>query len=89
MSLSEAVTLIKHSLIIVIMISGPALLASLVIGILISLFQSLTQIHEATLAFVPKILVVFLVLILLGGWMLNLLVDFSKDIFSKMSNILP
>lgn len=89
MSLSEAISLIKHSLMIVIMISGPALLASLVIGILISLFQSLTQIHEATLAFVPKILVVFIVLILLGGWMLNMLVGFSKDILIKMSNILP
>ncbi|MGC8971025.1 MAG: flagellar biosynthesis protein FliQ [bacterium] len=89
MSLSEAVTLMKHSLMIVVMVSGPALVASLVIGILISLFQSLTQIHEATLAFVPKILVVFLILILLGGWMLNILIDFSKEIFIKMGNILP
>jgi len=89
MSLSEAVTFIKNSLITVILISGPALIASLVIGIIISLFQALTQIHEATLAFVPKILIVFLVLILLGGWMLNTLLDFSRDIFIRMGNILP
>lgn len=89
MTLGEAVALIKQSLITVIMAGGPALIASLIVGILISLFQSLTQIHEATLAFVPKILVVFLVLIILGGWMLNILVDFSKEIFTKMGGILP
>lgn len=89
MTLGEAVALIKQSLITVIMAGGPALIASLIVGILISLFQSLTQIHEATLAFVPKIIVVFLVLIILGGWMLNILVDFSKEIFTKMGGILP
>lgn len=89
MTLGEAVALIKQSLITVIMVGGPALIASLIVGILISLFQSLTQIHEATLAFVPKIIVVFLVLIILGGWMLNILVDFSKEIFTKMGGILP
>lgn len=89
MTLGEAVALIKQSLITVIMAGGPALIASLIVGILISLFQSLTQIHEATLAFVPKILVVFLVLIILGGWMLNILVDFSKEIFTKMGGVLP
>lgn len=89
MTLGEAVALIKQSLITVIMVGGPALIASLVVGILISLFQALTQIHEATLAFVPKILVVFLILIILGGWMLNILVDFSREVFTKVGGILP
>lgn len=89
MTLGEAVAVIKSSLIVIIMIGGPALMASLAVGILISLFQSLTQIHEATLAFVPKILIVFLVLILLGGWMLTHLVDFTRDIFTKIGGVLP
>ncbi len=89
MTLGEAISIIKQSLITVIMVGGPALIASLVVGILISLFQALTQIHEATLAFVPKILVVFLILIILGGWMLNTLVDFSREVFTKMSGVLP
>ncbi|MCX7795025.1 MAG: flagellar biosynthesis protein FliQ [bacterium] len=89
MTLGEAVALIKQSLITIIMVGGPALIVSLLVGILISLFQSLTQIHEATLAFVPKILVVFLVLIILGGWMLKILVDFSREIFTRMGGILP
>lgn len=89
MTLGEAVALIKQSLITVIMVGGPALIASLVVGILISLFQALTQIHEATLAFVPKILVVFLILIILGGWMLNILVDFSREVFTKVGGVLP
>ncbi|HPC78458.1 MAG TPA: flagellar biosynthesis protein FliQ, partial [bacterium] len=89
MTLGEAVTLIKSSLITVIMLGGPALIVSLVVGILISLFQSLTQIHEATLAFVPKILAVFLVLILLGGWMLNYLLNFTSDIFARMGGDTP
>ncbi|MBC7319033.1 flagellar biosynthesis protein FliQ [bacterium] len=89
MTSGEALALIKQSLITVIIVGGPALIASLAVGILISLFQSLTQIHEATLAFVPKILVVFLVLIVLGGWMLNILVDFSREVLTKMSGVLP
>jgi len=89
MTLGEALTIIKSSLIAVIMLGGPALIVSLVVGILISLFQSLTQIHEATLAFVPKILAVFLVLILLGGWMLNYLLNFTSDIFAKNGGDTP
>ena len=89
MTLGEALTIIKSSLITVMMLGGPALIVSLVVGILISLFQSLTQIHEATLAFVPKILAVFLVLILLGGWMLNYLLNFTSDIFARMGGDTP
>lgn len=89
MTLGEALAIIKNSLITIIIVGGPALIVSLIVGILISLFQSLTQIHEATLAFVPKILAVFLVLILLGGWMLSHLIDFTRDILSKMGGILP
>lgn len=89
MTLGEALGIIKKSLITIMMVGGPALVVSLIVGILVSLFQSLTQIHEATLAFVPKILAVFLVLILLGGWMLNYLIDFTRDIFSKIGGVLP
>jgi len=89
MSIGEALSIIKNALTTIILIGGPVLAVSLVVGILISLFQALTQIHEPTLAFVPKILVVFIVLIILGGWMLTTLVDFSRNIFTQLGSVLP
>ncbi|MGB9682392.1 MAG: flagellar biosynthesis protein FliQ [bacterium] len=89
MSIGEALSIIKNALTTIMLVGGPVLIVSLVVGILISLFQALTQIHEATLAFAPKILIVFIVLIILGGWMLNTLVDYSRNIFTQMGGVLP
>ncbi|NPV84686.1 MAG: flagellar biosynthesis protein FliQ [Anaerolineae bacterium] len=65
----------------------PFLLVSLVIGSLISLFQAATQVNEITLTFVPKIAATILVLIILGGWMLQQIVTYTTNIFVNLPNL--
>lgn len=67
------------------MIAGPILVTTLVVGLLISVFQALTQINEATLTFVPKILVVGLVLILAGPWMLDVMRVYTVNLFENVA----
>lgn len=66
---------------ITLLVSLPMLLAGLVVGLLVSIFQATTQINEMTLTFVPKILSVIAVLIFLSPWMMNMLLDFAKKVF--------
>ena len=72
----------------VITTAAPPLLAGLALGVLVSLFQTVTSIQEATLAFVPKILAVFLALIIFGAWMLNNLVDFATTLYTSIPQFL-
>jgi len=62
----------------------PVLLATFFVGLAVSIFQAATQIQEMTLAYIPKVLTAFLVIFLLGGWMLTKLVDFAKEIFANI-----
>ena len=66
-------------------VAGPVLMISLVIGLLISIFQATTQIQEQTLSFVPKIVAVFLSLIIFGSFMMNRLIDFTTNLFKLIS----
>lgn len=68
-----------------IIISAPILLAGMVVGLLVGIFQSVTQIQEMTLTFIPKMAVVVLVIMLMMPWMLETLTDFTRNIFSQMS----
>lgn len=69
-------------------ISGPLLLASLVIGLIISVFQAATQINEQTLSFIPKLVGTFLVLILAGPWMLGMMVDYIRQLFESIPQLI-
>ncbi|HRD48368.1 MAG TPA: flagellar biosynthesis protein FliQ [Candidatus Contendobacter sp.] len=82
------ITLGQRALELATLLSAPLLLASLVVGVLISLFQAATQINEMTLSFVPKLLVLVLVLVLAGPWMLELLVDFTRNLFKDIPNMI-
>lgn len=73
---------------VILMLSAPMLLSGLLIGLLIAIFQATTQIQEATLAFVPKIVVVFLVLVLTGSWIINSLLKFSFSMFDIIDKII-
>lgn len=73
---------------VILVLSAPMLLSGLLIGLLIAIFQATTQIQEATLAFVPKIVVVFLVLVLTGSWIINSLVVFSQSMFDIIDMII-
>ena len=69
------------------LVAGPMLAAALIIGLGVSVMQAVTQINEATLTFIPKILVVALVLILMGPWMLDVLKSFTQDLFLGMVDL--
>ena len=69
-------------------LAGPLLMTALTLGLLVSLFQAATQINEMTLSFIPKILGVFLVLILAGPWLLNLISDFTRELFLNIPSMI-
>lgn len=69
----------------IVIISAPLLLVALIVGLIISIFQTVTSIQEQTLTFVPKILAVFLTLLLVGSWMMNSLIDFINRLWSNFS----
>jgi len=72
----------------VLLLSMPMLLVALVVGVAISLFQAVTQIQEMTLTFVPKIIAVFLVLVLAASWMIEKMVSYTHQIFSSIPSLL-
>jgi flagellar biosynthetic protein FliQ len=67
------------------MLSAPLLLSTLVVGLVVSIFQALTQINEATLTFVPKMIVIAIVLVLLGPWMLDFMKTYTVNLFDSVS----
>lgn len=69
---------------IALMLALPGLLTGMFIGLAVSIFQATTQISEMTLSFIPKIIGVVIVIILTMPWMLNVMIDFSTDIFNMM-----
>jgi len=65
------------------MVSAPLLIVALVIGLIVSIFQAATQINEATLSFIPKLLGILLMLLIAGPWMLSVLVTYMRVMFSN------
>ncbi len=76
--------LASQSLKITALIGAPMLLSSMVIGLMVSLFQAVTQINEQTLTFIPKILVIGLCLMFFGPWMLDMILNFTRELFINM-----
>lgn len=83
MNVDTVLDISRTTLVLIIKCSAPILLVSLVVGLLISIFQTITSIQEQTLTFVPKLLVTFLVLLLAGSWMLTELSDFMIGLFEN------
>jgi flagellar biosynthetic protein FliQ len=69
------------------LVAGPILVTTLVVGLLVSIFQALTQINEATLTFIPKMLVVAIVVILAGPWMLDVMQSYTVNLFENIATI--
>lgn len=67
------------------MLAGPLLISTLVIGLAVSIFQALTQINEATLTFIPKMLVVALVIVLAGPWMMDVMTHYTVNLFENLA----
>ncbi len=78
MNAQIVLTMGQEALLMLLLVSAPVLGAALVVGLLVSLFQAVTQIHEATLAFVPKLIAVIAVFAIAGPWMLTMLVEYLK-----------
>ena len=76
-----AIWVTKQMMFTAIMIAAPMLIAGLVVGILISLFQAMTQVHEMTLTFIPKILAVVVVMLFTMPWMISIVSGFTREIF--------
>lgn len=69
------------------LLSGPLLLSALVVGLMVSVFQAITQINEATLTFIPKMVVVGLVLLLAAPWMMDVMNQFTVQLFENLSDM--
>ncbi|MEJ5226367.1 flagellar biosynthesis protein FliQ [Thermodesulfovibrio sp.] len=68
----------------ILLVGGPVLLVSLLVGLLIGLFQAITQLQEMTISFVPKLIAVFLTLLLTVPWMVNIMTKFTRGIFENL-----
>jgi flagellar biosynthetic protein FliQ len=88
MTPSEAITLIQNAVVLTLLLSTPVLLVAMVVGLLISLFQAITQIQEMTLTFVPKIVAVMATLLFLSSWMITKLVDYTRELIMNLPTII-
>lgn len=82
MTSDSVISLGQQAVMITLMLSAPLLLTALIVGLLVSIFQAATQINEMTLSFIPKLLAMFLALIVAGPWMLNLFLDYMRGLYS-------
>ena len=74
----------QEAMMLVLMIGGPMLIVALVVGLAVSIFQAVTQVHEMTLTFIPKIVAVGLTILLILPWMMQQVVDFTYRLFSSI-----
>lgn len=84
MSNAEVMDIMRVAVMVAIELCAPVLILSMLVGVIISILQAATQIHEQTITFVPKLLVIAVVCLLTGSWMLTTLQDFTKEIFVLM-----
>lgn len=82
-------TLAQKAITMALILAGPVMLVSLLVGSLISLVQAATQINEPTLSFVPKMIGIILVLVVLGSWMLQQILVFTADLFNSLPGLTP
>lgn len=76
--------MLQTAVVVTAKVSAPILLLSMAVGVIIAIFQAATSIQEQTLTFVPKLIIIALVLVMSGSWILSTLVDFTESIFAAM-----
>ena len=87
MTTDQVISLCVSAMELAIKIAMPLLLVGLVIGLLVSIFQAVTQIQEQTLAFIPKIIAIALVLVIAGPWMLGQVISYTTDLYSSIPGL--
>lgn len=85
MSIDDVTMITREALYTICITAAPVLLVSLTVGLIVSIFQTITSIQEQTLTFVPKVLSIFATLILLGHWMLNNMVGYMEELWADFS----
>lgn len=85
MTIQDIITIVQEAIYIIIKVSAPPLLISLTVGLIVSIFQTVTSIQEQTLTFVPKIVCTFIGLMVFGHWMLGSMVDFMTTLWADFA----
>lgn len=88
MTPETVLSLTQQALQMTVLVSAPMLGAALITGLLVSLFQAATQINEMTLSFIPKLLVLILVLVLAGPWMMTMMLDYMRRLFTSIPGMI-
>jgi flagellar biosynthetic protein FliQ len=87
MTPESVMTMGRTAMEITLLVSAPLLLIALIIGLIVSIFQAATQINEATLSFIPKLVGVFITLVIAGPWMLSVMLDYMRQVFTGIPNM--
>ncbi|MFZ6872734.1 flagellar biosynthesis protein FliQ [Undibacterium sp. Di27W] len=87
MTPDSVMTLGRQAMEVTLLVSAPLLLVALGIGLIVSIFQAATQINETTLSFIPKLIGIFVTLIIAGPWMLSILMDYMRQMFSSIATM--
>jgi flagellar biosynthetic protein FliQ len=87
MTPESVMTLAHEAMVVALLLAAPLLLVSLVVGLVVSLFQAATQINESTLSFIPKLVAIALTLVLAGPWMLTTMLDYMRHMFGSIPSL--
>lgn len=82
------VEVVSQALKVALMLAAPMLVGALVVGVLVSIFQAVTQINEQTLSFIPKILVIIAALVIFSPWMMETMVSYTRDLFTSIPELI-
>ncbi len=82
------ITIGQQALLVLLMVCAPMLLAALAVGLLVSIFQAATQINEMTLSFIPKLVAVFVTMIIAGPWIMSTLLDYIRRLFMQIPTLI-
>ncbi|MFT5532915.1 MAG: flagellar biosynthetic protein FliQ [Burkholderiaceae bacterium] len=78
----------RHAMEVTLMVASPLLMVALAIGLIVSIFQAATQINEQTLSFIPKLVGIFVTLIIAGPWMLSIMLDYMREMFTGIPSMI-
>jgi flagellar biosynthetic protein FliQ len=88
MTPETVMTIGQHALELTLLLAAPLLLVALLVGLMIGVFQAATQINEMTLSFIPKLLAIAATLLIAGPWMLKMVVDYTRDLFQTLPQLI-
>ena len=88
MTPESVMTMGRTAMEVTLMVAAPMLLVALIIGLIVSIFQAATQINEATLSFIPKLVGIFVALIVAGPWMLSIMLDYMRNVFNGIPGLI-